>query len=139
MLRPVVQLGFVALTVVGVFVVGGNAERWCPFGGVEAIYTYVGEGNLLCSLGVSNILVLLGVLAATVLLRRAFCGYACPIGAISEWLAKAGRRLGLGPHAVPRRIDAALSMLKYAALGVILYFTWRTAELVFRGEVHIDE
>ena len=53
-LRTLVQAGFVALTVWAVFFVGANAERWCPFGGVEAIWTYASEGNLVCSLGVGQ-------------------------------------------------------------------------------------
>lgn len=82
--RRLVQLGFVILTVGGVFVFGGNAERWCPFGGVEALYSYATEGNMLCSLGISNFYILGAVLVMTLLLRRAFCGYMCPIGSVSE-------------------------------------------------------
>lgn len=132
-MRSAVQLAFVLLTVVGVFLVAGNAERWCPFGGVEAIYTYVQQGNMTCSLGVSNFFLLGGVLLTVLLLRRAFCGYACPVGAISEWLQRGARVLGLRARRVPRGLDAVLSVLKYAVLGVILFFTWRAGELVFRG------
>ena len=60
--RRAVQLGFLTLTLVGVFYFGANCERWCPFGGVEALYAYVAEGDVLCSLGVSNFFILGGVL-----------------------------------------------------------------------------
>jgi ferredoxin len=73
------------------------------------------------------------VLLSAVLFRRAFCGYACPIGAISEWTRKLGLRLGLRRRRLPRGLDAGLSLLKYVVLAAILFFTWRTAELVFRG------
>lgn len=131
--RHTIQLGFLALTLVGVFLFKGNAERWCPFGGVEAIYAYAGEGNMLCSLGVSNLYILGAVLLLTLLLRRAFCGYACPIGTLSEWLQSGARRIGLRPLAVPYRLDRALGLLKYVVLAVILYFTWTVGELVLRG------
>jgi ferredoxin len=130
--RRLVQFGFVALTVIGVFVVKGNAELYCPFGGVEAAYTYIREGNMLCSLGVSNFYVLGAVLLTALLLRRAFCGYACPIGAISEWLQAGGQRLGIRPVRVPYRLDRGLALLKYGVLAIILYFTWTAAELEFR-------
>jgi len=81
--RRLVQFGFLALTIVGVYVLKGNAERWCPFGGVEAAYMYFSQGQMLCSLGVSNFYILGAVLILTLLLRRVFCGYMCPIGAIS--------------------------------------------------------
>lgn len=131
--RAAIQLAFVALVVGGVFVLGGNAERWCPFGGAEAIYIYVNEGNLPCSLQVSNLFMLGGVLLSVLLFRRAFCGYACPVGAISEWTQRLGRAVGLKPRGVPRRLDAVLSLLKYAVLVVLLVLTWRTGELIFRG------
>jgi len=131
--RRTIQFGFVALTLVAVFVVGGNAERWCPFGGVEAIYSYIQEGNLVCSLGVSNFYILAGVLLATLLLRRVFCGYVCPVGALSEWIQAGAKRLGIKPARVPAAADRVLSLLKYAVLAVILFITWRAGELLFRG------
>ncbi|MFH0945490.1 MAG: 4Fe-4S binding protein [Planctomycetota bacterium] len=121
------------MTLIGVFVVMGNAERWCPFGGVEAIYTYVTEGTMICSLGVSNFFALFGVILSLFLLRRAFCGYACPIGAITEWVGKAGGMVGLKPHRVPRAVDAVLGLLKYGVLALILWITWRAGELHFRA------
>lgn len=131
--RRTLQAGFLILTLVGVFIVRGNAERWCPFGGVEAIYTYVTEGNLTCSLAVSNFYILGGVILMTLLLRRVFCGYMCPVGTFSDWLHAAGSRFGIRRVTVPRGLDRVLSLLKYPLLAVILYFTYATAELVLRG------
>lgn len=131
--RQWVQLGFVALTVVGVFVVQGNAEKWCPLGGVEAAYGYITEGNMLCSLGISNFYILGAVLMMTVLARRSFCGYACPIGAASEWLRSAGKKLRLPNYTPGHRVDRWLSPLKYAVLAIVLWITWPNSELHFRA------
>ncbi|HUT10918.1 MAG TPA: 4Fe-4S binding protein [Thermoguttaceae bacterium] len=131
--RRAVQFGFLAIVVGGIFAVGANCERWCPFGGVEGVYTYASEGNMLCSLGVSNFFILGGVLLITVLLRRAFCGYMCPLGTISEWLRGLARRLGVPGLRVPHRVDRVLASLKYAVLAVILVATYRAGELIFRG------
>jgi ferredoxin len=131
--RRILQVGFLALTLIGVFAVAGHAERWCPFGGVEALYTYWTEGNLTCSLAVSNFYVLIGLLVSVVLLRRAFCGYLCPIGTISEWLSRPATWLGRGPLQIPQAVDRGLAVLKYPVLAVILYYTWRAGELMFRG------
>jgi ferredoxin len=131
--RRLVQFAFLALTLVGVYVYRGHAEQWCPFGGIEALYGYLKVGNLTCSLGVSNFYILAAVLVLTLLLRRAFCGYMCPIGTISEWLQRGAKRLGLRARRVPYGLDRGLSLLKYAVLVVILYFTWQVGELVFRG------
>lgn len=131
--RRLVQFTFLALTLGGVFLFGANAERWCPLGGVEAIYTYAQEGNMPCSLGVSNFYILGGVLLMTLLLRRAFCGYMCPIGTISEWIGIAGRRLKIPTPRVPPSVDRVLSLGKYLVLALILYAAWRAGELLFRG------
>ncbi len=131
--RSLIQFAFLLFTIACVFLLGANAERWCPFGGVEAIYTYIQEGSLTCSLGVSNFFILGGVLLMTLLLRRAFCGYACPIGAISEWIRLIGRKLKIKPAPVPAGLDAFLSLLKYPVLAIILYITWTAGELLFRG------
>lgn len=130
--RRIVQFGFLAVTIVGVFVLKGNAERWCPFGGVEAVYNYATQGNMLCSLGVSNFYILAAVLLLALLVRRAFCGYMCPIGTITEWLGAGAARLGFKPRVVPPKVDRVLAKLKYVVLAIILYFTWTMAELEFR-------
>jgi polyferredoxin len=130
--RRIAQLGFLTLTFIGVFVFGNHAERWCPFGGIETLHTYATEGNFICSLGVSNLYILVGVLVMTLILRRAFCGYMCPIGTISEWLRMGAARLGLAQVRLSNRLDRGLSLLKYALLVVILLFTYQASELVFR-------
>lgn len=131
--RRIVQGLCLALVIVGVFVVGADCERWCPFGGVEALATYVVEGNMLCSLAVSNFFILGGVLSATLLVRRAFCGYMCPIGTISEWLHALGRRLRLPLWTVSGRTDGVLRWFKYLVLALLLILTYRAGELIFRG------
>jgi ferredoxin len=131
--RRVVQGFFLALVLVGVFGLQANCERWCPFGGVEAIYTYAAEGDMLCSLGISNFFILGGVLAATLLVRRAFCGYMCPIGTISEWLRSLGRRWKVPELRVSAGWDRVLGALKYGVLAIVLVLTYRAGELIFRG------
>lgn len=132
-IRRVVQLVFLAITLTAVFGFLANAEAWCPFGGVEAAYTFWREGNMICSLGVANFFLLAAVLAMTLLLRRAFCGYVCPIGAISEWMRAFGKRLRIPQLRVTGWAERAFSTLKYALLALVLFFTWQAGELLLRG------
>jgi polyferredoxin len=131
--RRIVQSVLLAVTLVGVFWLGANAEIWCPFGGVEAVYTYVREGNLLCSLGISNFYVIVALIASVLAVRRAFCGYLCPIGTISEWLSVTAEKLGLRVLRVPAVADRVLSAAKYLVLAAVLATTWQAGELLFRG------
>lgn len=131
--RRTIQFSFLALTLAAVFALGIHVEQWCPFGGVEAIYTYATEGNMICSLGTSNFFALGGVVLTALLLRRAFCGFLCPIGTISEALRSAAGRLRIPAVRTPPLLDRGLGLLKYGVLAAILYFTWRAGELLFRG------
>ncbi len=130
--RSIVQLSFLLLILVGVFVWEANCEIWCPFGGIESAYTYLTDGNMTCSLGTSNFFILGSCLLMTLLARRVFCGYACPIGTISEWTHRLGRAIALPKIRVPSLVDRFLSPLRYVVLVLILFLTWRAGELLFR-------
>jgi polyferredoxin len=55
------------------------------------------------------------------LLKRAFCAWLCPIGTLSEYLWKLGRKL-LGRNLVlPRWVDIPLRGLKYLLLGFFVF------------------
>lgn len=131
--RHAIQFTVLMLTLIGVFYLRANAECWCPFGGVEALYTYLHEGNLLCSLGISNFYALAALIVSVLLVRRAFCGYLCPIGTISEWLRALAGRMGAPGLRVPAKVDRTLSLAKYLILAAIVIATWQAGELVFRG------
>ena len=131
--RRAIQVAALAATLLSVFWLRGNAEVFCPMGGVESLYTYLREGNLTCSLAVSNFFLLGGTLLSVLLLRRGVCSYLCPVGTISEGLYALRKRLLPAHFAVPATWDRWLRSLKYAVLAAILYFTWSSGELLFRG------
>src|SRR5581483_11943734 len=96
-LRLTTQLGFalfilytlVIHTLVGEggSVITTSAEAYCPFGGLETLYTFVSSGGTYVShTHLSNLVMLASVLLLAVVARGAFCGWICPLGAIQEWL-----------------------------------------------------
>ena len=86
-----------------------------------------------CTLGPLNLSMLIGVLVLALVAKKAFCGWACPIG----FLGELGARLtGLFWKKRPRpsaRLDGALKLLRYVALVLALIFTYKTGELILRG------
>ena len=57
----------------------------------------------------------------SLLFRKAFCGWICPVGTISEWLWKMGKKLFKKNYQLPRILDYVLRSLKYIILGLFLY------------------
>ena len=65
--------------------------------------------------------VLMGVFVlASLLLKKSFCSWLCPIGTISEYLWKLGRRLFRRSLQLPRWLDIPMRGLKYLLLAFFL-------------------
>lgn len=109
-----------------------NCESYCPFGVVATGIPFLRDGTLYCSMTESNLAVLLGVLALTLVAGRAFCSWACPFGTVSEWLAGLGRRLGVSREIPEGRAGKVLLSLKYLLLLVIVAASTMAGDLVFR-------
>ena len=60
--------------------------------------------------------ILLLALLTSLLLRKAFCGYLCPIGAVSFWLFRLGRKLGVACR-IPHRLAWLFALPKYLLLA----------------------
>jgi polyferredoxin len=54
-------------------------------------------------------------------LRKSFCGWFCPVGTLSEWLWKSGRKLFGRNYKLPPWLDLPLRALKYLLLA---FFVW---------------
>jgi hypothetical protein len=63
-------------------------EAYCPFGGVQALSSYLLNSSLACTM--TSVQISMGVLLiiGIFLFSKLFCAYICPIGTISEWLGK---------------------------------------------------
>ena len=54
-------------------------------------------------------------------LRKSFCGWFCPVGTLSEWIWKLGRRIFGRNFKLPPWVDYPLRTAKYLLLG---FFVW---------------
>jgi len=70
---------------------------------------------------VAGMFMLIAFLSISLLVRKAFCSWLCPVGTISEWLWQTGRTLFGRSLAPPRWLDLALRSLKYVLLSLFVY------------------
>ncbi|MBN1551325.1 4Fe-4S binding protein [bacterium] len=148
-IRMVFQIGIILLVLFTGFRYamgwsGTSIETYCPLGGLETALSLFTHQQFTCATGERNLALFVGLLFLTVLSRKAFCGWVCPIGAISEWIYKGTKYMfrGLGkrndiyrniPMEPTRKLDRRLRWIRLPVLLLILGFTFWTGELIFRG------
>ena len=112
--------------------VAAPIDGFCPFGGVATFLTLVSTGEFLKRIYWGSIILMAVTVVMTVVFGRAFCGFICPLGALQEWVNKAGMRIGVKNNDPPRTMDEKLRLLKYLILVLIIVLTYKTGTLIFR-------
>lgn len=102
----------------------------CPFGGLESLYSFFTQGSFIKKTYYSNLVLLGGTTLTTILFGRIFCGWICALGTLQDLFGKIGVNIFKKRRQVPKCIDRPLRMVKYIVFIGILYFTWKTGELV---------
>lgn len=103
-------------------------EAYCPFGGLQAIGSYLLNGSLACTMTSTQMVMGALLIVLVILFSKLFCSYLCPIGTFSEWLGKLGDKLKIR-ITIKGVLDKILRSLKYILLFITLYFTFKTNEL----------
>ena len=104
-----------------------------PFGGIEALITFVLSGTLLDKIAWSSFILLGATVVVALVFRRAFCGQICAFGALQELAGRLGRAIfGRRRPVVPQVIDQPGRYLKYLVLAVIVAGSAATASLFIR-------
>jgi polyferredoxin len=97
-----------------------GVEGWLPIAALMNLKYWVLTGAL-PSLHPAGMFLLLAFAGGSLLFRKSFCSWLCPVGTISEWLWMGGEALfGRNLH-LPRWLDIPLRGLKYLLLGLFLY------------------
>jgi len=110
-----------------------GVDALCPFGGIETLWAFLADGALIKRVALSSIVLLVGTIGIALVMGRAFCGQICPLGAIQELFARAGRKLFGKRFTMPAVLDRPARYLKYLVLVGITLWTWVAAELVIRA------
>ncbi|MBN8731233.1 MAG: 4Fe-4S binding protein [Acidobacteria bacterium] len=97
-----------------------GVEGWLPIAGMMNLKLFLTTG-LIPSVHPAAMVLFVTFTAMSLLFRKAFCGWLCPVGTISEWLWRFGEkrlRLGVTPW---KWLDIPLRSLKYILLALFLY------------------
>ena len=97
-----------------------GVDGWLPIAGLMNSKYFLFTGRV-PSIHPAAMYLFLGFLLMSVLLKEAFCSWLCPIGTLSEYLWKFGRRIFGRNLRPPKWVDLPLRGLKYLLLG---FFAW---------------
>ncbi|KDA55013.1 hypothetical protein EG19_04240 [Thermoanaerobaculum aquaticum] len=89
---------------------------WLSGGGVHPVHP-------------AGLAILLGALLMSATVARSFCSHLCPVGALSEWLGRLGRRLMGRTWELPRVLDVLLRSVKWLLLAFFVWATWVAMDL----------
>jgi len=137
-LRRAFQLAFLALNIwIGVefwlfvrfYETGGSSlrasrppgvEGWLPIAALMNLKVLLLTGAVPV-LHPAGMFLLIAFLGASWIFRKSFCGWLCPVGTVSEFLWRLGRRRFSRNFRLPRPLDLTLRSVKYLLLGLFLY------------------
>lgn len=132
--RTIIQMALLAVVIYWLIRVIINPqlfvdfEAYCPLGGIQSLFTFLNNGALACSMSGMQLVLGIALMVGVLLFSKLFCGYLCPLGTVSEWFGKLGRKLKIQAIINPTT-DKLLRVLKYALLGITFYFTLASNEL----------
>lgn len=95
-------------------------EGWLPIASLMNL-KYLLVTHELPEVHPAGLFLLVGFLGMSIVFRKAFCSWLCPIGTLSEWLWQGGTALFGRNRALPRWADVPLRSLKYILLAL---FVW---------------
>lgn len=108
-----------------------GAEAFLPISGLLGMLHWRGGGEL-NHIHPAATVILVAIIAVSVLVRKSFCSWLCPVGTLSDWLASLGKRM-FGRNFKPWKwLDYPLRAVKYVLL---LYFM---AMLATMGAAALD-
>jgi len=93
-----------------------GAEGWLPIAGLMNFRYMLLTGHV-PAIHPAALFLFIAFVAMSLLLKKAFCSWLCPVGTFSEYLWKIGKRLFGRNLRLPRWADIPLRGLKYLLLG----------------------
>jgi polyferredoxin len=100
-----------------------GVDGWLPIAGLMNLRYFLATRRI-PAIHPSAMVLLCVFLLASLLVKKAFCSWLCPVGTVSEYLWKLGRKLFRRNFIVPRGLDIALRSLKYLLLAFFVFIVF---------------
>ncbi|MGB7548463.1 MAG: 4Fe-4S binding protein [Terracidiphilus sp.] len=97
-----------------------GVEGWLPIAGLMNAKYFLLTGHV-PSIHPAAMFLFMAFLLMSLLLKKSFCAWLCPVGTLSEYLGKLGRRIFGRNLRLPRWADIPLRGLKYLVLGFFVF------------------
>jgi polyferredoxin len=97
-----------------------GVDGWLPIAGLMNTRYFLSTGHVPAIHPAAMVLFLI-FLASSLILKRAFCAWLCPVGTLSEYLWKLGRKLFGRNLVLPRWLDLSLRGIKYLLLAFFVF------------------
>jgi polyferredoxin len=97
-----------------------GVEGWLPIAALMNVKYLALTGDV-PTVHPAGMFLLIAFLSISLLFRKAFCSWLCPVGTLSEWLSNGGEAIFGRNVRVWRPVDVILRGLKYVLLGLFLY------------------
>ena len=102
-----------------------GVEGWLPIAGMMNFKYWLLTGKV-PAMHPAAMFLLVTFVGISFLFRKAFCGWLCPVGTISDYLWRAGKKIFGRNFQLPRWLDIPLRGLKYLLLG---FFVWAVSSM----------
>ncbi len=97
-----------------------SIEGFLPIGALMALKLWITEG-IFDSIHPSALVIFVAALVLALVLKKGFCGWICPVGAISDGVWKLGKKIFGRNFTIPRYADYGLRSVKYILMAFFIY------------------
>ena len=112
-----------------------EVDAWLPISSFMSL-VYLLRTGIANTVHPAGLVLFTTILILSLLMRRGFCSWVCPVGTLSECAHLAGRRLFKRNVRMPKPLDIALRSIKYLLLSLFVVLICRMSAEDLRAFIH---
>lgn len=98
-----------------------SVDAFLPIGGLMAFKYFLFTG-MVEPVHPSGFIMFVAILGVSLVVKKGFCGWICPVGTVSQYAWMAGEKIFGKNFRIGPVTDIALRSIKYVLLGIFLFF-----------------